>query len=389
MTRRSSAVLVLAGVLLAGAVVPAQQAPAQPMSLKAAIDQLVSFDFPTRTEAARVVRRTPAAEAVPVLAAAARLHTDGYVRYRALVLLAGFGQASATSTMRMLLGDENDRIRAVTYGWFQHHPDPEMVQALIAALDREQSEFVRPGLTRALAAAHADAVVRKALEPLILRGEDYFRGSVIEGLGDFRATWARSAIESVALLDGPLQDDAILALGKIGDKASLSVLAKLQKAVGRDLQPSVAASSCLITGECAAHVEYLAKTLVFAASDPQHQTLLRAAAFALSALASRGDRQALNVLFDVGGPSTNPVRAAVALAVGHVALRNPGLMLSVLETQTTLSQATDLMLDAFDMLSEDFEEERFFVEIRRAYWAAVEGSATRRVAQVLIDKLEF
>jgi HEAT repeat protein len=388
MTLRSSLSLAILVVVFAG-VVSAQQAPAQSMTLKAAIDQLVSFDFPTRTEAARVVRRTPAAEAVPALAAAARLHTDGYVRYRALVLLAGFGQASATSTMRMLLGDSNDRIRAVTYGWFQHHPDPEIAPALIAALDREQSEFVRPGLTRALAASHADPAVRKALEPLILRGEDYFRGSVIEGLGDYRATWARTAIESVAKLDGPLQDDAILSLGKIGDKASLPVLAALQKTAGRELQPSVAASSCLITGECAAHVDYLNRTLVFAASDPQYQTLLRSAAFALSALAARGDRQALTVLLDVGEPSKDPVRAAVALAVGHVALRNAGLLLSVLETRKTLDQAADLMLDAFDMLSEDFEEERFFVEIRRAYWAAAEGSVTRRVAQALIDKLEF
>jgi len=389
MTLHKSAALVLLTVGLTAVGLPAQQAPAQPMTLKAAIDQLVSFDFPTRTEAARVVRRTPAAEAVPALAAAARLHTDGYVRYRALVLLAGFGEASATSTMRMLLADPNDRIRAVTYGWFQHHPDPDISPALIAALDREQSEFVRPGLTRALAAAHADPAVRKALEPLILRGEDYFRGSVIEGLGDYRAAWARAAIASVAAVEGPLQDDAILSLGKIGDKASLPVLATLQKTVDRETQPSVAAASCLITGECATHVDYLAKTLIFAASDPQHQTLLRSAAFGLSALAARGERQALTVLFDVGEPSKDPVRAAVALAVGHVALRNASLVLSVLETRKTLDQATDLMLDAFDMLSEDFEEERFFVEIRKAYWAAPEASVRRRVAQALIEKLEF
>jgi len=389
MTLRTSVPLVFLAICLSAPVMPAQQVPAQPVSLKVAIDQLVSFDFPTRTEAARVVRRTPATEAVPALAAAARLHTDGYVRYRALVLLAGFGEVSAASTMRLLIDDPNDRIRAVTYGWFQHHPDPEMSSALIAALDREQSEFVRPGLTRALAAAHADPAVRKALEPLILRGEDYFRGSVIEGLGDYRATWARSAIASVAALEGPLQDDAILSLGKIGDKASLPVLATLQKTVGRELQPSVAASSCLITGECVAHIDYLAKTLAFAAGDPQYQTLLRSAAFGLSALASRGDRQALTVLLDVGEPSKDPVRAAVALAVGHVALRNASLLLSVLETRKTLAPATDLLLDAFDMLSEDFEEERFFVEIRRAYWAAAEGSVRRRVAQALIDKLEF
>ncbi len=377
-------VLVVAGI--SGIAAMEQQTPPQ---LATAIDQLVSFDFATRTEAARIVRRTPAAEAVPALAAAARDHKDGYVRYRALVLLAGYGDASAGSTMRMLIEDPNDRVRAVTYGWFEHHPNPQVVSVLIAALDREQSEYVRPALTRALAASHVEPDARRALAPLILRGEDHFRGSVIEALGDYQASWARAAIADVATLDGPLQDDAVLALGKIGDRASLPVLAGLQKSGGPELQPSLAAASCLITKDCQAHVDYLSKTLVFAASDQQYQTLLRSAAFALSALASRGDRQPLTILLEVGEPSKDPVRAAIALAVGRVALRNPDLLLDVLETHKTLDQAGDLLLDAFDMLSEDFDEERFFVAIRRAYWAAPEDSARRRVAQALIDKLEF
>jgi HEAT repeat protein len=363
-------------------------APSQP-SLSTAIDQLVSFDFATRTEAARTVRRAPAAEAVPALASAALSHKDGYVRYRALVLLAGYGDASAGSTMRKLVADPNDRIRAVTYGWFEHHPSAEMVAALISALAREQSEFVRPALTRALAASQSDPAAQKALEPLIMRGEDYFRGSVIEALGDYQAAWAREPIEKVAMLSGPLQDDAILALGKIGNSASLPVLATLQKSAGNDTQPSLAVAQCLITKDCTAHLEYLTKTVTFGAADQKFQTLLRSAAFALGTLARRGDKQAFNVLLDAGEPSRDPARAAIALAVGHVALRNPGVVLDVLETRKALDASATLLQDAFDMLSEDFEEERFFVEIRRAYWAAAEGSARRRVAQALIDKLEF
>ncbi len=389
MTLRSlSAALATAGLFGATMLAMQTAAPSQP-SLSKAIDQLVSFDFPTRTDAARIVRRTPAAEAVPALASAALTHKDGYVRYRALVLLAGYGDASAGPTMLKLLSDPNDRVRAVTYGWFEHHPNREMVAALIAALDREQSEFVRPALTRALAASQSDPSAQRALEPLIMRGEDYFRGSVIEALGDYQAAWARDAIAKVALLTGPLQDDAIIALGKIGSRDSLPVLATLQKDARLETHPSLAVATCLITKDCAPHLAYLTKTVTYAAGDPQYQALLRSASFALGALARRGDRQALTVLLDAGEPSRDPARAAIALAVGHVALRNPGVVLDVLESRKSLDQAATLLQDAFDMLSEDFEEERFFVEIRRAYWAAAEGSARRRVTQALIDKLEF
>jgi hypothetical protein len=49
----------------------------------------------------------------------------------------------------------------------------------------------------------------------------------------------------------------------------------------------------------------------------------------------------------------------------------------------------DLIREAFDMLEEDFEEERFYVAVRRAFWAAPENSPARRVADVLVQKLEF
>ena len=38
------------------------------------------------------------------------------------------------------------------------------------------------------------------------------------------------------------------------------------------------------------------------------------------------------------------------------------------------------------MLEEDLEEERFFVAVRQAYWAAADGSPTRKLCEQLITK---
>ena len=50
------------------------------------------------------------------------------------------------------------------------------------------------------------------------RGENYFRSTVIEALGDYKARYAFDAVTTVARLEGPLQDDAALTLGKIGPR---------------------------------------------------------------------------------------------------------------------------------------------------------------------------
>ena len=46
----------------------------------AAVGQLGSFDFTVRTQAARTIRRAPAATAVPPLVEAIKGHKDSYVR---------------------------------------------------------------------------------------------------------------------------------------------------------------------------------------------------------------------------------------------------------------------------------------------------------------------
>jgi hypothetical protein len=393
MTKGARARAAVLMVLLAGAVADvrgdAPQAAAQVTAaeLTSAINALGAFDFPTRMSASRTVRRAAVAQAVPALTAAARSHADGYVRYRALVLLAGFGDPGTPEIMSTLMTDPNDRLREVAYAWFEHHPLPAAVPTMREALVKETSEFVRPALTRSLAAQGAQAAA--VLLPLIGTGEDFFRGEVIQALGDYKVVSSREQILAVAQLDGPLRDDAVLALGKIGGAAVPETLAQLQRAVPRERQPAIAAAFCILGVNCDAHHKYLIDSLKYAADTAGFQLLLRSTARALGALAGRGDAVALTALFDAGIPAPESSRAPVALALGAAAVRSPAAVLRALEGRADQAAAIELLRDAFDMLEEDFEEELFYVEVRRAYWAAAEGSAARRVAEAVIQKLEF
>ncbi|MEP6917907.1 MAG: hypothetical protein ABJC89_19835, partial [Acidobacteriota bacterium] len=120
-----------------------------------------------------------------------------------------------------------------------------------------------------------------------------------------------------------------------------------------------------------------------------YQELLRASASGLGALAVAGDAESASMLIEAGAPSRDPARAAIALALGAVALRNTPLMLKVLEAQPDPKPAILLLGEAFDMLEEDLLEERFFVLVRRGYWAAPDGSPARKIAAALIQTLEF
>ncbi|MBI2835959.1 MAG: HEAT repeat domain-containing protein [Acidobacteria bacterium] len=378
----------LAWVLLPSSLVLAQE-EVSAEHLKEAIDKLGGFDYETRMTAARTVRRAHSEMAVAQLTQAVTGHADSFVRFRALVLLSGFNDPRSKDVMKSLLADPNDRLRQVAYKYFEHDPDPELTPALLQALEKEESEFVRPALIRALAAQGDDPKIRSALMRDVDRGVDFFRSTVIEALGDYRATYAVDAIGRVAKMDGPLQGDAVLALGKIGDKRSLETLAALQQSAPRNLQPTIAAAICLLGINCSSHQGYVDQTLKFAAENPGYQEMLRAAANGLAALAVAGNTQALETLMQLGIPTTDPARAAIALAMGSVALRNTPLLVARLPAREDLDAALTLLQDAFDMLEEDFEEERFFVAIRKTYWHSPEDSPARAVAAALINKLEF
>jgi HEAT repeat protein len=374
----------------AGAQPEAQrETPLTAQQIKDAIDQLGRIDYGIRMSAARRIRRAPADTAVPALIDAVQNHPDSYSRFRSLILLAGFNDSRTHDVMARALSEKNDRLRAVGYAYFEHNADPQIVPRMLDALGTEQSEFVRPALTRALAAYATDTRVREALAGLVMKGQDFFRSAVIEAIGDYKGAYALPSLTQVAKLEGPLQDDAVLALGKIGDKKSLEVLAALQRTAHRNVQPAIAASICLLGVNCTSHLRFLDQSLRFGMENSGYEDLLRASANGLAAIAVAGNPDVASALIERGVPSRDPGRAAIALALGAVALRNTPLMLTALEKQRDPAPAIVLLGEAFDMLEEDFEEERFYVAVRRAYWAGPQESAARKIAAALIQSLDF
>lgn len=390
--RRTFAGLALSALLC---VSPAQgQEPSAPQAtsqeqLHTAIDNLGKLDYAVRTNASRLVRRTAGVQAVPALLRAVQEHADGYVRYRALVLLTGFNDPRTKDAMVESLASPNDRLRTVAYQFFERNPDRQVAARLVAALETETAEFVRPALVRALAALPDVPEVRPVLIRESTRGEDFFRSAVIEALGDHKAVYALDSIIGIATQDGPLTDDAALAIGKIGDPRGVQALSQVQEAGAKSAQPFVAAAMCLLAVNCELHETFLSDTLKYADQNPGMQETVRATAAGLAALGVAGRKGALETLFGVGIDSRDPTRAPLSLAVATVALRNTGLLLEWLTQTSRRSDAVTLVAEGFDMLEEDLEKERFFAAVRRSYWTAADGSSQRELMRTLIGQLDF
>ena len=203
---------------------------------------------------------------------------------------------------------------------------------------------------------------------------------MIEALGDYKAQYALDPLLAVAKLDGPLQDDAALAVGKIGDKRALETLAALQRTAPRPTQPAIASAICLLGINCESHVSYLVDTLKFSDKNPGFQELLRGAAAGLAALAVAGHLEAAQALVDVGVPARDPTRAPVSLALATVALRNTQLTMTMLQKQTDRDKSIALLAEGFDMLEEDLDKERFFA-LTAPYLLGIDG----RLAAPCVD----
>jgi HEAT repeat protein len=356
--------------------------------LRANIGRLTSLDYPTRMNAARTIRRLPSAEAVPALVEAIRKHSDEFVRYRAFIVLSSFNDPGTGDLVRGLLRDANDRLREVAYKWLEAHPDPALAPALLSSLQSEEAEFVRPAVVSALAALGDDARVQRALLGEIGRGLDFFRGAVIDALGRRRAAYALDGVAAVAKLQGPLQDDAVLALGRIGGARALAVLISVAaESPAPGLVLTIRAAQCMAGEQCDATI----KAIVDSVTAPSvAAAVLRAGVSGLTAIAASGNQAATAALVSLGGRG-GVVHEQAAIGLGTVAVTDPDFMIAWLDraSQPARDAAMALLKDGFDDLEEDFGEEQFFAAARATYWKAADGSDTRSLASLLIQRLEF
>lgn len=382
---RQAITALLVSILVATGVRTSAQAPAD---LQGNISRLSSLDYPTRMNAARALRRLPAAAAVPALTEAVQKHRDEFVRFRAFVVLSSFSDRGTGELVRGLLRDANDRLREVAYKWLEAHPDPAMAPTLLNALQSEQAEFVRPAVVSALATFGDDARVQRALLGEIGRGMDFFRGAVIEALGRRRAAYAVDGIAEVARLQGPLQDDAVIALGRIGGAKALAVL----KSVGSEtptpaLTLTLRAAQCMAGEACDAAL----KAIVDAVTAPSASAaVIRGGISGLTAVAGIGNQPATVALVSLAERG-GVVRDQAAIGLATVAVRDPDYMIAWFDRAPPKSReaAIDLLKDGFDDLDEDFGEELFFAAARATYWKAADGSDTRSLASLLIQRLDF
>jgi len=362
------------------------QTPAAPApDLKQNITSLASLDFPVRMQAARLIRRTAETQAVPALREAARRDANEFVRYRALVLLTAFNDRGTRDLMREFIGDRNDRVREVAYRWLERNPDPQLTDTLVMSLQTEQSEFVRPALVGALAALGSDATVQRAMIAEVPRGLDFFRSAVIDALGRHRAVYAVDAIAATSRLEGPLQDDALLALGRIGGTRATAAIGEFTGGTPEAAQ-MIRGVRCLIGEMCAQHIAAL---VAAASSDEGRPSTVRGAIDALEAVAQSRNDAALSAL--LGLAKNSALRESVAVAVASVALRQADWTVERLNAADSATQESviTMLKDGFDSLEEDFDEEQFFASVRAGYWRATDGSAGRSLAATLIQRLEF
>jgi len=382
-------------VVDAGAQTPAAPAPAAPTAaapaaatpdLKTLIGNLSSLDYASRMNAARLIRRMAPAQAIPALTEAVRRHPDEYVRNRAFILLTAFNDRGTADLAKSLIADRNDRLRESVFKWLEQHPDPQLVATLLGTLQTETGEFVRPALIGALTGVDQDPQVQRALVAEAGRGLDFFRSAVIDVLGRRHAVYAVDAIAPLTTDPGTLQQDAVIAIGRIGGPKADGILAAVTGA-SPEVQMTLRAATCLAGKNCPMQITTLAEV---AGRDKERPAVIRAAISGLAAIAESGNAGALRALLDLNS-KVPALRDEVGLRFSALALRRPPIVLDWFDSapQPSRDAAFTLLKDGFDSLDDDYAEEQFFAATRATYWQAAENSPTRTVTAAIIQRLEF
>ena len=238
-------------------------------------------------------------------------------------------------------------------------------RGLLAALDKEHGEFVRPALVRALAAHGVDArrsarvgrrcCARSAAARTSSAAPSSRRSATT------RRAYAFDALAAIAKLDGPLQDDAALALGKIGDKRALERWPRCSRPRRRRRSRRSRRRSVCSASTATSHESYLVETLKFADSNPAFRSCCAAPRPASARSRWPADPTAVDALFDGRHPvATIRPRAGRAGAGDRRAAQHAADAVDCSRSIPTATRAIALLAEGFDMLEEDLDKERFF-----------------------------
>ena len=268
-----------------------------------------------RMAAARTIRRADPSQAVPALLEGRRVASGRLrplPRPRAALGLQRSAHSRRDARRRSTVAERSPAHRRLRLLRAQPRPG-HRARRLLAEARPRTSEFVRPALTRALAAYGTDPKVQATLTGLVLKGQDFFRSAVIEALGDYKAAYAVGA-------DHRGREARRAAPGRCGPRdrqdrrqaRAADARRRCSASAPRESQPAVAAAICLLGVNCESHQTYLADTLTFAiANDRLPGSAARASAPALASLAAvraRGRRRGADST--PGAPARDPARAA-------------------------------------------------------------------------------
>jgi hypothetical protein len=307
--------------------------PASPEQIRAAIDKLADLDYDTRMAAARTIRRAPSAQSRAGAAAGGQRARGRLRSLPGADLLTGYSRSAHSKTHGARCVSPNDRLREVAYAYFEQNPRPPLAPKMLAALDKEEGEFVRPApgagpLRRCRRSRKVAAVLDSDAAP----GLDFF-AAPYRASATTRSPPHIPRLIEIAKSDGPLQDDS-------GDGAR------------QDLRQDRASAPC---GAAAVRAEGNAPPRLPPPSAVGHQ-LFGSRRLSRKDAHLRGHLSGLPVPAFAAPPldsATSPGRAsrkpcgscsrrralagsgprAVTLAVGLVALRNTPLMLKTLQAR--------------------------------------------------------